>query len=104
MASLGIFLEMTFWIKRTFLKRLLMNIVQFSKLLSGNVLLINTSIKMGLIFKLFLQLGEVNPLGRHSPGLLSQASCSHSVSLHLLPGLPLCSPSHGHRGPAGLAR
>lgn len=81
-----------------------MNIVQFSKLLSGYVLLINTPIRMGLIFKLSLQLGEVSPLGRRSPGLLSQASCSHLVSLHLLPGLPLCSPSHVHRGSAGLAR
>lgn len=46
-------------------------IAQFSKLLSGSFLTINTSIKVGLIFKLFLQLKEVNPLGRDGPGLLN---------------------------------
>lgn len=81
-----------------------MNIVKFSKLLSGNVLLITTPIRMGLIFKLSLQLEEVNPLGIHSPGLLSQASCSHSVRLHLPLSLPLCSQPPVHHGAAGLAR
>lgn len=46
-------------------------IAQFSKLLSGSFLTINTSVIVGLIFKLFLQLKEVNPLGRDGPGLLS---------------------------------
>ena len=55
----------------TFFSKAIDKIAQFSKLLSGSFLIINTSIKVGLIFKLFLQLKEVNPLGRDSPGLLS---------------------------------
>lgn len=57
----------TFWIKHmTFFQKTIDKIAQFSKLCFGSFLLINTSIKAGLVFKFCLQLKEVTPLGRGS--------------------------------------
>ena len=59
-----------------FFQKAIDKIAQFSKLCSGSFLLINTSIKMGLVFKFCPQLKEVSLLGRGSLGLLILlASC-----------------------------